>query len=493
MVTDARAIPTPGGVDRLAAARVPPIPSGARARVAAIKRAVERWMADPRFRQAFAEQPAAALRERQLTAVPEALVELVSELERPRAPVSDERAPTHPDARRYRAYLDTLRRHREAIRALGEPDDRRMRRWRARQIERCTSELGPVAGRGIVHAPIAFELSNGCSVGCRFCAVSAPGLADIFSYTPANARLWRTVLAAVHTRFGDAGAAGFCYWATEPLDNPDYERFCADFATEFGRPPPTTTALAARALDRARALARQGLREGVVHRFSVLSLGMLDRLHAAFTPEELLGVELTPLNRGSILRYSNAGRARARYANESEGPPRDVPGTIACVTGFLVNMVDRRVRLISPTQATEDWPLGYRVYAERHFDDGPGFAAALAELIERAMPLALPAHGPLRFRPDLRWTERADGFDLANEHVVHRVRLPDLAAALGQAIVGEALSPVAAAERLGGSRVADMAKVHALLTCMFDRGLFDDAPASPPGVPQRPQFSLPVL
>ena len=45
-------------------------------------------------------------------------------------------------------------------------------------------------------------------------------------------------------------------------------------------------------------------------------------------------------------------------------------GTIACVSGFLFNMVERNVRLISPCNASERWPLGYRIYDEGTFTDG---------------------------------------------------------------------------------------------------------------------------
>ena len=59
--------------------------------------------------------------------------------------------------------------------------------------------------------------------------------------------------------------------------------------------------------------------------------------------------------------------------------------TIACVTGFLVNMISRTVRLITPVRASERWPLAYRLYGERQFATADGYRAALLDLIEEHM------------------------------------------------------------------------------------------------------------
>jgi len=31
-----------------------------------------------------------------------------------------------------------------------------------------------------------------------------------------------------------AAGRGFCYWGTDPMDNPDYEKFCLDFHEVLG-------------------------------------------------------------------------------------------------------------------------------------------------------------------------------------------------------------------------------------------------------------------
>src|SRR5262245_10451126 len=53
---------------------------------------------------------------------------------------------------------------------------------------------------------------------------------------------------------------------------------------------------------------------------------------------------------------------------------------IACVSGFLTNMVERTVRLVSPTRPGDHWPLGYRVYGERSFATASDFRRAVEDL-----------------------------------------------------------------------------------------------------------------
>ena len=52
--------------------------------------------------------------------------------------------------------------------------------------------------------PLAFELSEGCSVGCPFCGFAVKGLRGIFRYTDENALLWRETLRRLHALIGDA-------------------------------------------------------------------------------------------------------------------------------------------------------------------------------------------------------------------------------------------------------------------------------------------------
>src|SRR6185436_857740 len=106
---------------------------------------------------------------------------------------------------------------RRQIRAEAKPTNERFAAWRARQINRCAGQLGIAKADALVHAPAAFELAQGCSVGCWFCGVAAPRLDQICRYTESNAAAWRETLTVLREILGPCSRHSFCYWATVPL------------------------------------------------------------------------------------------------------------------------------------------------------------------------------------------------------------------------------------------------------------------------------------
>jgi radical SAM family RiPP maturation amino acid epimerase len=288
--------------------------------------------------------------------------------------------------------------------------------WRRRQISRARSELGETA-QSIKHPVIAFELSAGCSVGCWFCGVGAGKFQESYPYTPETSRLWRDLLAECTRIFGSAAQTGFCYWATEPTDNPDYPRFIEDFRDVTGAIPPTTTAMPLRDLAMTRRILDLHVRYGgLPNRFSILTLRTLDQVHATFSALELLGVELVLQNAGALQDKSCVGRARDKAAlvEKHNRKPVTDDATIACVSGFLVNMVGGSIRLISPVTPSERWPLGYRVYGERRFKSAPEFRRAMDDLIVEHMPMTIAASARLALRGDLAFERDGDRFILGS-------------------------------------------------------------------------------
>jgi radical SAM family RiPP maturation amino acid epimerase len=288
--------------------------------------------------------------------------------------------------------------------------------WRRRQISRAKSELAET-GQSIKHPVIAFELSAGCSVGCWFCGVGAGKFRANYPYTPETRRLWRDLLTQCAEVLGSASQTGFCYWATEPTDNPDYVRFIEDFHAATGVIPSTTTAMPLRDPAVTRQIldlhARHG---GLPNRFSILTLRTLDRVHATFSALDLLGVELVLQNPEALQQKAFAGRARDKAAlvEKHNRKPLSDETTIACVSGFLVNMVGGSIRLISPVRPSERWPLGYRVYGERRFKSALEFRRGMEALIAEHMPMTISASSRLAFRGDLAFERQADRFTLGS-------------------------------------------------------------------------------
>jgi radical SAM family RiPP maturation amino acid epimerase len=355
--------------------------------------------------------------------------------------------------------------------------DSRFQAWRTRQIARSESQFRQSVHHSIAQVPMALELSKGCSVGCHFCGVSAPRLGDIFLYSPENAKLWNEVLEVMQDILGLAAGAGFCYWATDPLDNPDYEKFCHDFHQVLGVFPQTTTAQPLKDINRTKALLKVSEEKGCLNnRFSILSLKMLNQVHEKFTPEELLLVSLVLQNQEADSIKADAGRSRDKKLKkgqeDSELPDQ---GTIACVTGFLFNMVERSVKLISPCNASERWPLGYIVFDEGTFSDGQDLKVLLERMIDDNMPTEVRPQDLVNFRPDLKYESLADGFKLSNRIKTFKFRQESSLRELGEIIHQGGKTAEEIASMLEERGIPSAYTFH-YLNLMLKKAVLDDEP-----------------
>jgi radical SAM family RiPP maturation amino acid epimerase len=353
--------------------------------------------------------------------------------------------------------------------------------WWQRQQARNSSELGMTVSSRDVYAPVCIELSEGCTVGCWFCAISAERFRGAFAYTPENRLLWHEALETIRDIIGPAAEVGFCYWATEPFDNPDYEEFIKDYHAIIGSMPSTTTAQAHKDISRARKLLQLWEDYGFTYNhWSLLTIKILDQIHNEFTAEELIWTKLCMLNKESIVKKANAGRAlekikrlAARGEDAREILDELAQGTIACVSGFLINMVERKVQLISPCKASDQWPKGYKVYVEGTFSSGKDLRSIMEGMIAEYMPLEMPGDVKVRFRRGLNYRHIPDGFELATEFKSEKARNPVYGQMLGEMInsgsytLDEILTEVV---RLGVSKE----DVAASIDAMFRNGLLDE-------------------
>lgn len=377
--------------------------------VSHIKRFLERWTMDPKFQEAYAADPEAALAELGVSVTPADVLPLIDPEEASKATrlVKAGRRDEVPVAvLRYRVFINEKIRHRSGLRAATIPSDPKLKAWRDRMVNRCAGELGVERADAIVHAPAAFELAKGCTVGCWFCGVAAPKFEHTWQYTDENATLWRECLGVMKEVYGPAVQNGFLYWATDPLDNPNYEDFLTDFYSVLGKCPQTTSAQGQKDIERSRRLLQLAFSlDSPVDRFSIIALNSLYRVHEGFTPEELLRVELVPQNKESSARYlkSNAGRAR-KFAPKRGGElvPEGSSSTIACVSGFLFNMIDHSVKLISPCNANERWPLGYWVIAEGTFNSAQELRDLLRWMIDEKIKDSLSVLDTVKLRSDAK-------------------------------------------------------------------------------------------
>ena len=297
---------------------------------------------------------------------------------------------------RYRQFYGNKIAYRDKmIGQLCVPANERMKKWRARQKRRCDGALGGL-NESFVHTVVTYELSSGCSVGCPFCGFNAGPLKKIFRYTDENIRLFNDVISACHRILGDAAGHGMMYFATEPLDNPDYEQFEKDFYKEFHIVPQITTAIFDRDIERTRYFLSELMAgKGFIHRFTIRSLEMAREAFENFTPEELLMVELLPQfpEAPSFVPYVKAGRELDE--NQPVMADQD-PGTICCVDGFCINFPERRFKLVTPVRASERYPKGIYESEWVSFTDGADFEEKLTKYINEELEIDIPRDKALK-------------------------------------------------------------------------------------------------
>ncbi|WP_269517548.1 radical SAM family RiPP maturation amino acid epimerase [Alteromonas sp. BMJM2] len=355
------------------------------------------------------------------------------------------------------------------------------RLWCEVEKARSKFELG-VHDSKVVHAPFAIELNQGCSVGCWFCGVSAEKLTEKSIYDRFE-KEWKGICSALNRYFGDNCRKGFLYWATEPMDSTDYEKFQSDFIAETGYIPQVTTAVGHKHVDRIKRILREpNAKLATIHRFSCLSVAQLKRVHREFNSVELLFTECIPQNKESIFSKANAGKARNsefiayKLGDVSEEVQRKIMSkvspSIACVSGFLINITTKNIKLISPCPATNEWPNGYRIYADVSYTDVIDFETKLKDMVNAR----LAQEKALSFIDGINVSNLDNGFcisslygELKFEHHQHRDTLHELVRCIQQ----ETFSPHQLIEHLSGDYNVTAQQASDLLQVVSSKGVIE--------------------
>lgn len=391
--------------------------------VARAKRGAELLCLLPQAREELEENPENFLSKNGLTGIdpedlklmfyPERQAELKRKLTSP-----DWRDEISETVYRYEQFIGNKLYLRDTMRKVEcVPQNNRMKIWRERQIERCKGALGGV-NEAFIHDVMNFELSCGCSVGCEFCGVGAKKLQKVFFHTEGNAALFREVLKEAKAILGDAAGRGTLYLATEALDNPDYEWFEADFYEEFGIIPQITTAVPLRKPERTHALLKElYCKKSFIHRFSLRSLKEAREVLVEFTPDELLKVELIPQypEAPAFVPFTISGHELEKRLAAGEEIPEQA-GSICCVDGFVVNMAERSIRMITPCFADAKNPDGVAGPPKVFFEDARDFREKLLGFIDTYMVNELPGEEPIGFYDYFEYRQVGEEKALVSTH-----------------------------------------------------------------------------
>ncbi len=441
--------------------------------VAIVKRFVERWVADARFRKIMPENPRFVTSQYGLDVDPEAVRPIWDPGMKNLLQDGEERLHGFPLLKEYEKHLQLM--SLQACATLAdESTNPRYRAWRKRQVARTACQFDHVRHDDLLHITFAFELTKGCSVGCWFCSENAPPLDGIFGFTPENAKLWREILIVARNVLGPAASTGICYWGTEPFDNPDHEAFCEEFYDVMGVFPRTTTAIPLADPERTRSLLRASQEKGCTYnRFSLHSIRDLERVHREFTPEELLHVGVTYRGEGSYAVITGTGRAGRD--GDRAGIRFNSKGTNACVSGLLVNMVDKKISLITPCIPSSPWPRGYWIFQTLSFSNADEFLKNLRGMIDRHMPISIPDHWILKFRPDLKFRKLKDGFQVSSKLMKRTYGDQPYVRELGN-IINKGTKKVSDAISVVTYYAVPPSLTRKALNLMFEEGILDESP-----------------
>jgi hypothetical protein len=425
-----------------------------------IKRFADWWKGDDAFRARFEANPAGAVAEYGIRVDPAAVRPLCDPDAASDAAAEPRLAPYYEDLRAHDALYEELERLDATVLDPAFAD------WRQRQRQRFSTQAPDAWGRRNPHLMFAIELSDGCSIQCPFCAGAPDRLRAVSRFTPESEARFRSVLRAIAAASRCATPSGLLYYFTEPLDNPDYERYLEVCLEELGRLPQTTTAAWARRPERTRrllAMARE--RDGGAQRFSVNSVEAFRSCMALFTAEELRHVILVPHYPESGGVYYRSGRAGGRADA--------IDGSIACVSGFLVNLPSGTIQLVSPCIEPARWPRGFRSLAASTLESDADLATFIETARATVLDRVLHDGAPIELRRDLSLQQDADG----TLRLRSRYRTFTLRGGLQDSVVRRCTERRTVADVIEASAAEHPApEVFAFLQLLWDKGLLEDGP-----------------
>ncbi len=366
------------------------------------KRMMEWFYSDPDFRLHASDEIAAHFKKSGIALDAETVLDAIHRI--CRGNPAEEEITANPFLKEYTARSRAIVREEERLVARDRYAAESL--WRYANIvrNRCFLESAAMREHPNIHYfPAAFELSSGCRVQCPFCGFQAKPWQENYLYTKEHRQLWRDVLTITRELLGDIADICPCYFGTEPMDNPDYEKFLADMRDIYGTVPQTTSAAAQRDPDRTKSLLSwigpDCLRQRVSYRMSATSLQHFRQLMDLFTPMELEYVEVLSNNPESVNRYSESGRAVQGKKLPKEKLLRY---SISCIAGVRVNMVDGLMEFIEPELPSEQFPKGYRVWGTAEFHDAESFRSGLTQLFRSHAFGSLPLWSPVQINRNVR-------------------------------------------------------------------------------------------
>ena len=362
--------------------------------------------------------------------------------------------------------------------------------WRRRRIAAAKSELGHF-GTIIGHPVFAFELNEGCSVGCWFCSFATSKLSATLDYPQKRDEVLSIVRQCADMFGNDMIRMSLPYYRTEPHDNPHYIDFLKDYEKETGAVFCTSTAVC-NDIEWIKKLIDyyQNRENGIIYywpRLSILSLSVLRKIYSFFTPMETKDMEFLiqvkdherpKVTGGRILEEQAGMRGVKDFASldrdEATLTALAPQGTIACVSGFNINLASRTIMIFSPCYTSNKWPHGFRVFGEAKYKNESDFTEVMNELVERCMFMLPPKDKILKYRDDIVFHPTEEGFDLATPNQLHHFKGKNKCGPLGQLIAEGTYTYTQISKILLTEHKVNPIIMRTVVQQLFDEGFIDE-------------------
>ena len=149
-----------------------------------------------------------------------------------------------------------------------------------------------------------------------------------------------------------------------------------------------------------------------VQRFSMIKPKDLKEIREFFTPEELFLCEQIPQYDNERSPKATSGRTRKIVLKKQERGQKinfhynlEDTGSIACVSGFLINLVSKSIKLITPCNASDKWPLGYRILGQSIFNDHESAFDTIVALIDQHIQDSLKLKNKINLHRGVKLTQ----------------------------------------------------------------------------------------
>lgn len=371
----------------------------------------------------------------------------------------------------YDEFMNAKIEWRDGLKEKCSPDNSKMKKWRNRQFGRCRMAF-PDRAEGNVHIPVVYELSSGCSVGCDFCGVGAKGLQAVYKYNEENREFFRQILEVSNSVIGEAAKYAGIYFATEPLDNPDIEKFHKMFVDMNKQTPQITTAVPVRNIERTRKIiSTLDENSNMFFRFSVRSLDEFYKIMKNFTAEELLYVELLPqYSEAPANNFVKTGRNRGEEGIET---------SISCITGFLVNMCEKTVKLTTPVLPSDDFPEGMATILNEKFETVEEYENIIKKAISEKMKTILEPDDKLSIYSWFNYSEIDDKIGIISKNGIGILVNSDKNAIIYKYIYEALKEGIYTRKELGRivadkMNIFDTTSIFSIINKMWNMGFIED-------------------